>query len=97
MTTQDTPQRLDSWGATAATLFREPLFLWVELTRDPSTLFHDLCDLYPGRRISDHERLPMAVEDLSPAFICFTTTREEAICACSQRPALTTRTCRSSC
>jgi len=70
MTTQDIPQRLDS-GATAATPFRKSTFLWVDLTRDPSTLFHDLCDLYPGRRISDHERLPMAVEDLSPAFICF--------------------------
>lgn len=71
MNTQDIPQRLDSWEATAATPFRKSTFLWVELTRDPSTLFHDLCDLYLGRRIADHERLPAAIEDLSPAFICF--------------------------
>ena len=71
MTTQDIPQRSDSWGATAVTPVRKSSFLWVALTRDPSTLFHDLCDLYPGHRISDHERLPMAVENLSPSFICF--------------------------
>ena len=71
MTTQDTPERLDSWGATAAIPLGKAPFLWVELTRDPFTLFRDLCDLYPGRRISDHQRLPMAIDDLSPSFICF--------------------------
>ncbi|MFH0351691.1 MAG: helix-turn-helix domain-containing protein [Chromatiales bacterium] len=71
MATKETPQRLGFSEATRAALFRAPPFLWVELTRDPSMLFHDLCDLYPGYRISGHEHLHLAIEKLSPSFICF--------------------------
>ena len=38
---------------------------------DPSLLFHDLCDLYPGHRISGHEHVRLAIQELSPSFICF--------------------------
>lgn len=71
MATTETPQRFGFSGATRAAPFRAPPFLWVELTRDPSMLFHDLCDLYPGQRISGHEYLHVAIEKLSPSFICF--------------------------
>ena len=71
MAAKETPQRSGFSGATRPTPFREPPFLWVELTRDPSLLFHDLCDLYPGHRISGHEDLHLAIEKLSPSFICF--------------------------
>ena len=71
MAVKETPQRSGFSGATRAAPFREPPFLWVELTRDPSLLFHDLCDLYPGHRISGHEDLRLAIEKLSPSFICF--------------------------
>lgn len=69
MATKESGQRLGSSGA--ATPFRSPPFLWVELTRDPSMLFHDLCDLYPGHRISDHEHVRLAIQKVSPSFICF--------------------------
>jgi hypothetical protein len=71
MAVKETPQRSGFSGATRAAPFREPPFLWVELTRDPSLLFHELCDLYPGHRISGHEDLRLAIEKLSPSFICF--------------------------
>ncbi|MDQ3775097.1 MAG: helix-turn-helix domain-containing protein [Pseudomonadota bacterium] len=71
MAAKETPQRSGFSGATRAAPFREPPFLWVELTRDSSLLFHDLCDLYPGHRISGHEDLRLAIEKLSPSFICF--------------------------
>ena len=71
MAAKETPQRSGFSGATRPAPFREPPFLWVELTRDPSLLFHDLCDLYPGHRISGHEDLHLAIEKLSPSFICF--------------------------
>ncbi|MGQ0594350.1 MAG: helix-turn-helix domain-containing protein [Gammaproteobacteria bacterium] len=71
MATKETPQRFRSKGtARAAPLFMPP-FLWVDLMRDPSMLFHDLCDVYPGHRISGHEHLRLAIERLSPSFICF--------------------------
>ena len=71
MATKVTPQRPGFSAAARAAPFRGPPFLWVELTRDPSMLFHDLCDLYPGHRISSHEKLGLAMEKLSPSFICF--------------------------
>lgn len=71
MAAKETPQRSGFSGATRVAPFREPPFLWVELTRDPSLLFHDLCDLYPDHRISGHEDLRLAIEKLSPSFICF--------------------------
>lgn len=56
-------------GASAP--FRAPPFLWVELTRDSSMLFHDLCGLYSGHRIAGREHVRLAIEKLSPSFICF--------------------------
>ncbi|MGH8566954.1 MAG: helix-turn-helix domain-containing protein [Gammaproteobacteria bacterium] len=70
MATKETPRRFGFSGATRAPPFRAPPFLWVELTRDPSMLFHDLCDVYPGHRISGHEHLRLAIERLCPSFIC---------------------------
>ena len=91
MAAKETPQRSGFSGATGAAPFREPPFLWVELTRDPSVLFHDLCDLYPGHRISGHEDLRLAIEKLSPSFICFDHDRREATAyASSRRPVLAT-------
>jgi DNA-binding NarL/FixJ family response regulator len=71
MAAKETPQRSGFSVATRAAPFREPPFLWVEFARDPSLLFHGLRDLYPGHRISGHEDLRLAIEKLSPSFICF--------------------------
>ncbi|MGH8575886.1 MAG: helix-turn-helix domain-containing protein [Gammaproteobacteria bacterium] len=78
MAAKETPQRFGFSGATRAPQFRAPPFLWVELTRDSSMLFHDLCDLYPGQLISAHEHLRLAIATLSPSFICFEYDHPEA-------------------
>jgi hypothetical protein len=98
MAAKETPQRSGFSGATCPAPFRKPPFLWVELTRDPSLLFHDLCDLYPGHRISGHEGLASRSKS-SPrrSSASNTITREQTAYASSRRPVLTTPMSRSSC